>query len=113
MASAAPAHTRCGVTVCIPSGTGFTFGMISLLAVDWTVLPNVPDRSTSMNRIGFFSFVDSGVRLQQPVVVRLDLNSTSVSEVVGTAYGACFLRRTKHDSDTLDCLVADLRLLPR
>src|SRR5574341_137417 len=28
MASAAPAQTRCGVTVCIDSGTGFTFGMI-------------------------------------------------------------------------------------
>ena len=26
MASDAPAHTRYGVTVCIPSGTGFTAG---------------------------------------------------------------------------------------
>jgi hypothetical protein len=28
MASAAPAQVKCGVTVCIPSGTGFTCGSV-------------------------------------------------------------------------------------
>src|SRR5919106_4365994 len=35
MASAAPAHTKCGVTVCIPSGTGFTCGMVIVKSPFW------------------------------------------------------------------------------
>ena len=31
VASLAPAHTKCGVTECIPSGIGFTLGMTFLL----------------------------------------------------------------------------------
>src|ERR1700694_518859 len=33
MAFAAPAHTRCGVTLCIPSGTGLTLSMFSSFRV--------------------------------------------------------------------------------
>src|SRR6266508_2056974 len=32
MASAAPAQTKCGVTVCIPSGIGFTWVLLILIS---------------------------------------------------------------------------------
>src|SRR3990172_12375596 len=73
MASAAPAQTRCGVTVCIPSGTGFTFGTLSLLSVSglWSNMSSAgPDARRLFLSFGFH-FAKTFDRFARPEILEL------------------------------------------